>query len=54
MEGQWDEVEKLAEILERRRMEESSLQADVMQKVTELVIHERMSHGEEVKCKRRK
>ena len=35
---------------ERRRMEGSSLQAEVMQKVPELVVHERMSQGKGVKC----
>ena len=43
MEMQWDEDEKLEEILERRRVEGSSLQAEVLQKVPELVVHERMS-----------
>ena len=32
------EDEKLEEILERRRMEGSPLQADVMQKVPELIV----------------
>ena len=41
-------MRRLEEILERRRMEGSSLQAEVTQKVTELVVHERMSQGEEV------
>ena len=36
----WDEDEKLEKILERKRMERSFLQAEVMQKVPELVIHE--------------
>ena len=40
MEVQWDEDEKLEEIVERRRMEGTSLQVEVMQKVPELVIHE--------------
>ena len=44
-----DEGEKLEEILERRRMEGSCLQADIMQKVRELVVHERTSQGEKVK-----
>ena len=42
MEGQRAEDEKL-EILERRRMERSSLQAEVMQMVLELVVRENMS-----------
>ena len=48
--------EKLQEILERRRMEGSSLQTEVMQKVPELVVHERMSQAKKRKVhkKRRK
>ena len=42
MEGQWDEDEKVEEFLERRRMEGSSSQVEVMQQVPELVVHERM------------
>ena len=42
---QWAEDEKLEDALERRRMEGNSLHADVMQKVPELVVHERMSQG---------
>ena len=45
----WAMDEKLERSLERRRMEGSSLQADVMQKVPELSVHERMSQGEEVR-----
>ena len=45
MEVQWAEAEKLEEIVERRRVEGGSLQAEVMQKVPELVIYERMSQG---------
>ena len=41
MEMQWNEDEKLEEMLERRRV-----QAEVMQKVPELVAHERISQGE--------
>ena len=33
---------------ERRRNKESSLHAEVMQKATELVVHERMAQGEKV------
>ena len=44
MEVQWVEDERLEEILERRK-EGSSLQAEVMQKVPELVVHERISQG---------
>ena len=42
---QWAEDEKMEKALERRRMEGNSLQAEVMQKVPELVVHERMSQG---------
>ena len=35
-------------------MEGSSLQVDVRQKESELVVHERMSKGEKVKCKKEK
>ena len=54
MEGQWAEDEKLEEILARRRMERSSLQCQVMQKVPELVLHEPMSQGEKSKVRKRK
>ena len=56
MEMQWDEDEKLEKILERRRMERSSLQVEVMQKVPECEVHERMSQVEKqsVQKKRRK
>ena len=47
MEMQWAEDDKLKKSLERRRMEESSFQAEVMQKVPELVVHERITQGEE-------
>ena len=43
MKVQWNEEQKLKETLERRRVE-------VMQKVPEFVVHERMTKGEEVKC----
>ena len=45
----WDEEQKLEEIWERRRIEGSSLKLEVMQKVPELVVHERMSQGKGVK-----
>ena len=38
----WEEEQKLKEIMERRRMEGSSLQLDAMQRVQELVVSERM------------
>ena len=43
MAAQWDEEQKLEKILARRRMERSSLQAEVIQKAPELVVHERRS-----------
>ena len=46
MEVQWTEDERVENILERRRMEGGSLQAEVVQKVPELVVHERMLQGE--------
>ena len=49
MELQWAEDEKLEKSVERRRMEGSSSQTEVVQKVPELVVHERMSQGEEVR-----
>ena len=45
MEVQCAEDEKLEEIQERRRREGSSLKADVMQRVPELVEHEQMYQG---------
>ena len=54
MEVRWAEDEKLEEVLERRRMEGNSLQAEVTQKVSELVVHEHMSQGKKVKCTREK
>ena len=39
----------MEEIMERRRMEGSSLQLNVMQQVSELVVNERMSRGKGVK-----
>ena len=53
-EGNGMKNEKLEEIVERRRMGGSSLQLEVTQKVSELVVHERMSKGEKVKCKQEK
>ena len=40
MAAPWDEEQKLDEIVERRRMEGSSLKLEVMQKVPEPVVHE--------------
>ena len=45
MAAQWDEEQKWEEILEQRRMEGNSLQLEVMRKVPELVVKERMSQG---------
>ena len=49
-----DEDEKLEEILKRRRMEGSSLQVEVWQHVPELVVHGRMSQGEEGEVHKKK
>ena len=49
MQVQWMEDEKLEESLERRRMEGNSSKADVMQKISELVVHERLSQGEKAR-----
>ena len=54
MAAQWDEEQKLEEILEQRRMEGNSLQLEVMQKALEVVVHERMSQGKGVKGMKRK
>ena len=44
----------MEETLERRRMEASSLQQEVMQKVPELVVHERMFKKKRVMCQKEK
>ena len=49
MAAQWDEERKLEEILEQRGMEGSLGQLEVMRRVPELVVHERMSQGKRVK-----
>ena len=49
MAAQWDEEQTLEETLQRRRMEGSSLQLEVTQKVLELVVQERMLQGKGVK-----
>ena len=51
MAEQWEEEQRLEDVVERRRMEGSSLKLDAMQKV-----HKRMSQGNRVKShpKRRK
>ena len=50
----WEEEQKLKEIMERRRMEGSSLQVDAMQRVQELVVSERMLQGKRVKSLKEK
>ena len=49
MEEQWDENEKLEEILERGRVDGGSSQAETMQKVPDLAAHERMTQKKNVK-----
>ena len=45
MTGQWEEEQHLDDLIERRRMEGSSLKLDVMPQVPELVVNKRMSQG---------
>ena len=54
MEVQWAEDEMLEEILERRRREGTSSQAEFMQKVPQLVVHERKSQGEKARTTKEK
>ena len=54
MEVRWDEVQKLEEVLERRRTEGSPSQTEVMQKVLKLVVHERMSQSERARGTKKK
>ena len=49
MAEQWEEEQQLEDMVERRRMEGSSLKSDLIQKVSELVVNERMSQGERLK-----
>ena len=49
MAAQWDEEQKLEEILVQREMEGSPGQFEVVRRVPELVVHERMSQGVRVK-----
>ena len=49
MAAQWDEEQKLEEILVQREMEGSPGQFEVVRRVPELVVHERMSQGIRVK-----
>ena len=53
MAEQWEEEQHLEELVERRRMKGCSLKLDVMQKVPELVVNERMSQGKRVKNSRK-
>ena len=54
MAAQWDEEQKLDEIVERRRIKGSSLKLEVMQKGPELVVQERRSQGKWVKGRKEK
>ena len=54
MEMQWVEDGKLEEFLGQRRTERSSLQAKLLQKAPELLVHERMSQVEGLKVKEEK
>ena len=54
MDVQWEEEEGLAKTLEQRRMEGTSLKAEGMHEVPELVVRERMSQVEEVKGTKQK
>ena len=54
MVAQWEEEQKLEEIVERRRTEGSSFKLEVMQKVLELAVHERMSQGKGVNGSKRR
>ena len=49
MEVQWAEDEKFEETWDQRSMAGSTKQAEVMPKVPELVVHDRMSQGEEMR-----
>ena len=49
-----EEEQHLDDLIERRRMEGSSLKLDVMQKFPELVVNKRMSQGEQGKATKEK
>ena len=49
MAEQWEEEQHLEDVVERRRVEGSSLNSDVIPKVLELLANERMFHGQKVK-----
>ena len=52
--GQWEEEQQVDDLIERRRMEGSSSQLDVMQKVPDLVVNKLMSQGEQEKYTKEK
>ena len=54
MAAQWAEKQKPEEIVERKKIEGSSLKLEVMRKAPELVVHERMSQGEGVRSSKEK
>ena len=54
MAAQWTKEQNLEEILERRRIDGSSLQLEAMRDALELVVHERMSQGKGVKGRKEK
>ena len=54
MAAQWDEEQKLEEILEQRAMEGSHGPFEVMRRVPELVVHERTSQGNRVRKESKK
>ena len=45
MAAQWQEEQKMEDILERRRMEGSPVQFEAVQNMPEFFVHERMSQG---------
>ena len=49
MAAQWDKEQKMEEILEQKGMEGSPGQLEVVRRVPELVVHDRMSQGKRVK-----
>ena len=49
MAAQWEEEQKLEEIVEQRRIEGDSFKLEVMRKAPELVVHEHVSQGEGVR-----
>ena len=49
MVAQWEEEQKLDEIVEQRRTEGDFLKLEFIRKASELVVHERKSQGEGVR-----